>query len=240
MRIYSKAFAISLMLCVSALPRNGHAQVQQEMHNLLSGLCLDADTRTLGNNGTIVQVWRCGGVNNQRWRFRPDFTIVNVQSGRCLDANAPTVHQDGGKVQLWDCWGGPMQKWRQSGGLFHNMADESKCLDANAPTAGQNGGKVQVWGCWGGPMQSWIPSPIVSETMTDRCSGDVLFGDSPITGRPKRLLIRGPSGWTNWTEVFQQTLDDGHFVRWWCHSTTGNWADPGTWRFRVITESCGS
>lgn len=46
----------------------------------------------------------------------------------------------------------------------------------------------------------------------------------------------------NWTFPIRQTLDsDGH-IRWWCHSTTGNRADPGTYTFDKVgaTYVCGN
>jgi hypothetical protein len=214
------------------------AQVQQDIRSAPGNLCLDADTHTIGANGTIVQVWNCAGVPNQRWRFRSDGTIQNVQSGRCLDAFAPTANTNGGKIVLWDCNGGPTQRWHQTGGQFALTSERDKCLDNTAQTARQNGSRIQVWDCNNSPQQTWIPSPVISETMTDRCSGDVLFGDGPTSPRPKHLLMRGRSGWTNWTTIFEQTLEEGHFVQWWCHSTTGNWADPGTWRFTDASTAC--
>jgi hypothetical protein len=239
-----KFVIISAAVAICSLFSNARAQIlQQDIHNALGNLCLDADTRTIGSNGTIVQMWNCAGVPNQRWRFQSNGTIQNVQSGRCLDAFAPTVHNDGGSVVLWDCSGGATQQWRQMGGQFLVIADPMKCLDNSAPTARQNGSKIQVWMCNNSPQQTWIPSPIISETMTDRCSGDVLFptnyDDGPNSAiLPQVGLVRGRTGWTNWSRIFEQRLEDDHFVRWWCHSTTGNWLDPGTWRFTNVDTAC--
>jgi hypothetical protein len=48
-----------------------------EFVNLASGKCLDADLGTIGGQGTIVQVWSCGGASNQIWSFQyPDETIT--------------------------------------------------------------------------------------------------------------------------------------------------------------------
>lgn len=90
----------------------------------------------------------------------------------------------------------------------------------------------------------WTPGPtgaVVTtydhspETLTDRCSGDVafppVFGGPPI-GPNTVGLVRGADGYTDWTPIFQVGLDDGGRVRWYCHSTTGNFLDPGTWRLR--------
>lgn len=70
----------------------------------------------------------------------------------------------------------------------------------------------------------------VSETMTDRCSGDVAFVPS-YDARPDApgtvVITRADSAWSRPLKV--QTGDGGR-IRWWCHSTTGNFLDPGTWR----------
>ena len=47
-----------------------------EFINVASGKCLDADLGTIGGQGTIVQVWSCGGASNQIWSFQfPDDTF---------------------------------------------------------------------------------------------------------------------------------------------------------------------
>ena len=72
-----------------------------------------------------------------------------------------------------------------------------------------------------------------SETMTDRCSGEVAivphYNDAPNTPGVV-VLSRDPNGSTPWTPDFWvETGNSGH-IRWWCHSTSGNFLDPGTWR----------
>lgn len=74
-----------------------------------------------------------------------------------------------------------------------------------------------------------------NEVMTDRCSGEVAivpsYGDKP-DAKETVLLSRDQDGRHEWTFPFSVRLsDDGH-IRWWCHSTQGNWLDPGTWRWR--------
>lgn len=75
--------------------------------------------------------------------------------------------------------------------------------------------------------------PRVTETMDDDCSADVAIVshyDATPNGLGTQILRRGEEGRAGWTRPFRVNLGkDGH-VRWWCNSTTGNWADPGTWR----------
>jgi len=73
------------------------------------------------------------------------------------------------------------------------------------------------------------------EMMTDRCSGEVAFTPSYAakpTAHGTVVLKRNKEGYSPWTTFSASTGDDGH-VRWWCHSTTGNAFDPGTWRIHV-------
>jgi hypothetical protein len=79
------------------------------------------------------------------------------------------------------------------------------------------------------------------ETMTDRCSAEVSFppayGGQP-TDVGALVLQRGIDGYSDWTPVFAVGLDNGGRVRWFCHSTSGNFVDPGTWRLRATNVAC--
>jgi hypothetical protein len=83
----------------------------------------------------------------------------------------------------------------------------------------------------GGGAPATPPPPHVTETMTDRCSADTYVSqDYNDQFPPARgvLLMRGPDGWTPWSEAVPVA---GHtYIRWWCHSTSGNFLDPGTYR----------
>jgi hypothetical protein len=77
----------------------------------------------------------------------------------------------------------------------------------------------------------------VNEVMTDRCSAAVAIVPD-YNARPDApgtvILVRDKNGHTDWTPPFTVKLGpDGH-IRWWCNSTTGNWADPGTWRIQSV------
>jgi hypothetical protein len=93
-------------------------------------------------------------------------------------------------------------------------------------------GGLCLWQPWVGESVSYAE---VTETMTDRCSGEVAFPptyDAKPTAQNTVVLKRGKDGYSPWTTFKRGTGDDGH-VRWWCHSTTGNFFDPGTWRVHV-------
>jgi hypothetical protein len=70
-------------------------------------------------------------------------------------------------------------------------------------------------------------SSFAAETLKDRCSAEVsipkTFDGKP--GQEGAILLKRQSGkdWTDWSEPFVVQLGDGGRVRWWCHSTTGNW-----------------
>jgi hypothetical protein len=87
-------------------------------------------------------------------------------------------------------------------------------------------------------MLSVVSPAAAGEVMTDRCSADVAivpaYNDQP-TKPGTILLTRDAKGETAWSQPFRvQTggggLTGSGFIRWWCHSTTGNKFDPGTWR----------
>lgn len=92
----------------------------------------------------------------------------------------------------------------------------------------------------------FLGSAFANEIMTDHCSADVSFPstyDGPPVGLGSFIVSRGGhANSANWTFPIRQTLDsDGH-IRWWCHSTTGNRADPGTYTFDKVgaTYVCGN
>lgn len=75
----------------------------------------------------------------------------------------------------------------------------------------------------------------ISETMTDRCSGDVFisqyYDDELNLNELNGIILRRTPGEAYYTDWSSKVPVNGHtWIRWWCHSTTGNWADPGTWR----------
>jgi hypothetical protein len=75
-----------------------------------------------------------------------------------------------------------------------------------------------------------------NEIMTDRCSAEVAFVTS-FNNKPNthgtHILKRDAGGHTPWTKPFEVQTDDSGFIRWWCHSTTGDFLDPGTWELSV-------
>jgi hypothetical protein len=83
-----------------------------------------------------------------------------------------------------------------------------------------------------------IPPVSAGEVMKDGCSAEVAMVPS-FDARPDTpgtiVLKRGSNGSTDWTPPFAVRLGPGGHVRWWCHSTTGNMFDPGTWRIEELT-----
>jgi hypothetical protein len=81
------------------------------------------------------------------------------------------------------------------------------------------------------------PAFIGSEVMTDRCSAEVAIVPS-FVDRPETegtiILKRAQNGTSEWTPPFTVKLGSAGHIRWWCHSTTGNVFDPGTWRLKGL------
>jgi hypothetical protein len=75
------------------------------------------------------------------------------------------------------------------------------------------------------------------EVMTDRCSAEVAIVpsyDAPPQTPGVIIIKRGPDGNTDWTPTFTVHLGSSGHIRWWCHSTSGNMFDPGTWRIESV------
>ncbi len=76
-----------------------------------------------------------------------------------------------------------------------------------------------------------------NEVMTDRCSAEVAIVPSYDVGpdTPGTIVLkRDASGNTSWTPPFRVRLGGSGHIRWWCHSTSGNMFDPGTWRIQEL------
>jgi hypothetical protein len=72
-----------------------------------------------------------------------------------------------------------------------------------------------------------------NEVMTDRCGGDVAFPpqyDQGPNAIGTKILTRAGGRSIQWSLPFHVVTDGDSHIRWWCHSTTGNWFDAGTWR----------
>jgi hypothetical protein len=85
-------------------------------------------------------------------------------------------------------------------------------------------------------------SAAARETLTDRCSDDVAFPPSYSAGlgaSPTMVLTRDASGYSPWTPAFRVRLSSRGYIRWYCHSTTGNWFDPGTWTLETLQAYAG-
>jgi hypothetical protein len=134
------------------------------------------------------------------------------------------------------------QKWLSAGGaggsLGYPVSDEVQ--GAVGRQSNFEHGAI-VWNGQIAQLVSAKPKSHVLETLTDRCSGDVIiasrysddFGDALLSGV---LLKRGGSG----PQTASALKISGHtWIRWWCHSTIGNWADPGTWRISDLYLSGG-
>ena len=90
------------------------------IRNRFNSRCLDADTATIGVDGTALRLWDCGTTSqaNQYWglyasQYNNVRHVLNEQSKRCLDANAKTVNTPNATVELWHCHGenGYNQDW---------------------------------------------------------------------------------------------------------------------------------
>ncbi|WP_432838683.1 RICIN domain-containing protein [Dactylosporangium sp. CA-092794] len=129
-------------------------------------VCLDADTNTIGRNGTKVQLWRCNDTTQQDWYYQPvtssDGVIKNTRagSGYCLDANVHELGSNGTSITLWSCNGSAQQRWSgvDTRTIRNVAAGVGFCLDADANAIGSDGTKITLWGCNSRVQQQWYLS----------------------------------------------------------------------------------
>jgi ricin-type beta-trefoil lectin protein len=87
--------------------------------NVESGRCLGADTATIKQDGTKVQLFGTPSRDkpNQQWRIAKagdgKYAIINAESGRYLD-ETKSIEKDGGKAELWGMAAdnNPNRQWR--------------------------------------------------------------------------------------------------------------------------------
>jgi hypothetical protein len=63
------------------------------------------------------------------------------------------------------------------------------------------------------------------------CSAEVVISQTYNNQFPVSAglaLVRGADGTTPWSA--SMPVSGSNYIQWWCHSTTGNTFDPGTWR----------
>ena len=128
----------------------------------LGGKCLDVEAAD-PSDGTPVNLYRCHGGDNQRWRLELSSTpqrIVGLGE-KCL---IPGPARDSGdtRVVIGEC-GGADDLWRlQTAGpaspttLVH--VDTGRCLDVEGAVA-DDGTPTVLFDCHGNDNQLWRPSP---------------------------------------------------------------------------------
>ncbi|WP_379552456.1 RICIN domain-containing protein [Qipengyuania sp. DGS5-3] len=142
------------------MPRSEALEIEIEFTAPLTtgdGMCLDLDTKDLGQQGGTVRVWECLGGNNQRFIYLEDDGMIMSASGMCLEA---VGSDNGAPVRAFGCDGNEAQIWttKQLPGkqrtAFVNVKT-GRCLDAHGPESKRNGGRIQIWDCFVGNNQSW-------------------------------------------------------------------------------------
>ncbi|WP_214414624.1 RICIN domain-containing protein [Sphaerisporangium fuscum] len=124
------------------------------LRNVNAGRCLDVPNAST-SNGTQLQLWDCGGGDNQRWTLTSSGQL-QVYGDKCLDAKGQGTG-DGTQVIIWDCNGQANQRWNVNADGTVIGVQSGLCMEAsNFGTA--NGTKVQLWSCTGTTSQKWTKS----------------------------------------------------------------------------------
>ena len=169
---------LAVSLAAGAAPASAGGPSFQLLRNAWdTGMCLDADSQHIKDNGDVVQLYTCTGTLNQYWGLENCNTsigacqIVNQESGKCLNVDGSSGHPYAGDpIILWDCVNTPNNYWfaqQYPSGFTRLISDwGGMCLDAS----GSNGyppplgDKVETWWCVNldntdpSPNQLWGPN----------------------------------------------------------------------------------
>lgn len=119
-----------------------------------SNRCLDV-TGASTTNGTLLQIWDCGGGSNQQWAALPNGEL-QVYGNKCLDVPGHATAA-GTRVEIWDCNGGANQLWTLNSNGTVVGRESGLCLDVIGHGTA-NGTAVEIWTCNGGSNQQWSRS----------------------------------------------------------------------------------
>ncbi|WP_431912222.1 ricin-type beta-trefoil lectin domain protein [Nonomuraea jabiensis] len=144
-------YTITLLPPTDPGPGGGSTSV---LRNVNAGRCLDVPNASTVN-GTQLQLWDCGGGNNQQWTLTASRQL-QVYGNKCLDAKGQATG-NGTQVIIWDCNGQANQQWNVNSDGTITGVQSGLCVEAsNFGTA--NGTKVQLWSCTGTTSQKWTKS----------------------------------------------------------------------------------
>jgi endo-1,4-beta-xylanase len=119
-----------------------------------SGRCLDVPGSSQ-SDGTLLQVWDCGGGANQQWTATSGSQLT-VYGSKCLDVPGHATAA-GTRVEIWTCNGGANQQWRVNADGTVVAVESGLCLDVTGAATG-NGSAVEIWTCNGAANQRWTRS----------------------------------------------------------------------------------
>jgi len=121
-------------------------------------LCLDVYGGK-AYNGAEIDVWTCGGWENQLWYFKAGSDEIRFAGdpSKCIDAGSNVAQ--GNKLMLWDCNGLAQQKFgydpkAHTFYLADSDEDATKCIDVTGAST-TSGTPLQLWQCSGAWNQQW-------------------------------------------------------------------------------------
>jgi len=135
-----------------------------------SNKCVDV-TGGVAKDGTLLEIWDCNGIDNQKWIFNKDLNQIQYAAAPSLCIDNLGGGAAGNQLGLWTCSGEANQKWAYDSAmktiyLTSSQKDASLCMDLAGGSI-TNGNPIQVWGCIGGSSQEW--SMNVACTSDGRC-----------------------------------------------------------------------
>jgi GH25 family lysozyme M1 (1,4-beta-N-acetylmuramidase) len=178
--------AVVLGACNGSSAQRWQAGTNGELVNTASGRCLD-DTGARTANGTLVQIWACGGGTNQHW-IPAAAAIMSGIPGKCLD-DAGYSTANGTRQQIWSCTGAANQRWTvQPDGTIRVYG---KCLDVVGHGT-TSGSPLDIWSCTGASNQHWkiVPEGPFGSEVVNPASGKCLADTGDSTANGTKLTIQ--------------------------------------------------
>jgi GH25 family lysozyme M1 (1,4-beta-N-acetylmuramidase) len=178
--------AVVLGPCNGTSAQRWQVGTSGQLVNTASGRCLD-DTGWQTANGTLVQIWACGGGAEQHW-IPAAAAIMSGIPGKCLD-DPGFKTANGTRPDIWSCAGSSNENWTvEPDGSIRVFG---KCLDvAGAGTA--SGSWVDLYTCVGAGNQHWkiVPMGPLGSQVVNPASGKCLADTGDATVNGSKLTIQ--------------------------------------------------
>jgi hypothetical protein len=107
-----------------------------------SGKCLDIEGGTSATAGANVQIYKCHGKDNQKWKYdRASKRLISKLGNLCLDVSGASM-SSGTSLIVWQCHNSANQKFDVTGGMLKLASNHNLVVDADGTSDRSN---VQIY-----------------------------------------------------------------------------------------------